>query len=241
MAITTPGAVDYHLASQTGNLSINPQAANSLLCWINASTWTGFGGTNSMVGTYNSATAGGTAIQIGTRTSNGNCDVWTWGGTVLVSSGGGTGITTLTNGVWYHIGYTYDGTTHCLYINGVITNTATTAQIAGTITAIYINGYPTGGVAETGPFSVDDISYFNRTLSADEVLTAYTTAGDRDGIRYGCTASILFAEGGNGTTANNCTDYTGNGNNLTPIGAATGVNFTYLPSYISGDSRPPQG
>ena len=240
MAVTTPGAVDYHLASQTGTMSINPQVANTLMCWINAQTWTG-GNTNSMVGTYNTATSGGTAIQIGTRNGTGNCDVWSWGGLVLASSSGGTGITTLTNGTWYHITYTYDGTTNRLYINGGLTNTSTTAQLAGTITAIYINGYPTGGTSETGLFSTDDISYFNRTLSADEILTAYTTAGDRDGIRYGCTASILFSEGATGTVANNCLDYTGMGNTLTPIGAATGVNFTYSASYINGDTRSPQG
>lgn len=238
MAITTPGAVDYHLANQAGTMSINPLVANSLMCWINATTWTG-GVTNSMVGTYNSATAGGTAIQIGTRNGTGNCDIWTWGGGVLVSSSGGTGITTLTNNTWYHIAYTFNGTTHILYINGIQTNTATTAQLAGTITAIFINGFPTGGTAETGTFSVDDISYFNRTLSASEVLTAYTTSGDRDGLVYGLTASCLLNEGAVGTTANNCIDYSGKGNNLTPIGAATGVNFVYATSYITSDSRPP--
>src|ERR1035437_4908465 len=181
MAITSPGVIDYHLASQSGTMSINPQTANTLMTWVNSTTWTG-GITNSMVGTYNSATTGGTAIQIGTRLGTGFCDIWTWGGAVLVSSTGGTGITTLSNNTWYHIAYTYDGTTHILYINGVQTNTATTTQLAGTITAIYLNGYPGGLTAETGLFSVDDISYFNRTLTAAEVMTAYSTSGDRDGL-----------------------------------------------------------
>lgn len=238
MAITTPGAVDYHLASQSGIMSINPLLPNSLMCWLNSTTWLS-GGTSSMVGTYTSTTTGGTAIQIGTRNGTGNCDVWTWGGTVLVSSSGGTGITTLADNTWYHVAYTYDGTTHSLYINGVITSTSTVAQLSGTITAIFINGFPTGGSSETGLFSADDISYFNRTLSANEIMTAYSTAGDRDGIRYGCTASILFSEGITGAVANNCIDYTGAGNTLTPIGTATGVNFIYATSYIAGDTRPP--
>ena len=238
MAITTPGAVDYHLASQTGNLSINPQTSNTLMAWINTGTgmWSG-GARRSMVGTYNTATTGGTAIQIGTGTGAGELTCWTWGGTTLVQS---TGVTMLDN-TWYHIAYTYDGTTHRLYINGVQNNTATTAQLTGTITAIYINGYPGGGVAETGTWTVDDVSYFNRTLTANEILTAFTSGGDRDGIRYGCTASILFSEGAPGGIANNCLDYTGNGNALTPIGAATGVNFVYAASYIAGDTRPPLG
>ena len=240
MAITTPGAVDYHLASQTGTMSINPLNANTLMVWINATTWLG-GVTNSMVGTYNSATAGGTAIQIGTRVGSGFCDVWTWGGTVLVSSSGGTGITTLANNTWYHVAYTFDGTTHRLYINGVQTNTATTAQLAGTITAIYVNGFPSGATSETGTFSIDDLSYFNRTLSANEILTAYSTAGDRDGLVFGLTASCLFSEGTPGTVANNCLDYSGFGNKLTPIGAATGVNFVYASSPVSDDVRAVQG
>jgi len=238
MAITSPGAVDYHLASQSGSMSINPLLSNTLMCWISATTWTG-GVTNSMVGTYNTATSGGTAIQIGTRNGTGNCDIWTWGGTVLVSSAGGTGITTLTNNTWYHIAYTFDGTTHRLYINGVITNTATTAQLAGTITAIFINGFPTGGASETGTFSLDDLSYFNRQLSANEILTAYTTAGNRDGMIYGLTATCLFSEGYTGTTANNCIDYSGKGNVLTPLGTASGVNFIYSTGIAAADTRPP--
>lgn len=237
MAITTPGAVDYHLASQSGNMSINPLTANTLMVWINSTTWTG-GTTTSMVGTYNTATSGGTAIQIGTRNGTGNCDVWTWGGGVLVSSSGGSGITTLTNNTWYHVAYTFDGTTHIMYINGIQTNTATTTQLAGTITAIYVNGFPSGGTAETGTFSIDDLSYFNRTLSANEVLSAYTTAGDRDGLIYSLTASCLFSEGTAGSVANNCIDYSGKGNTLTPIGTATGVNFVYATSPVCNDTRP---
>jgi hypothetical protein len=236
MAITTPGVVDYHLASQSGSLSISGLAPVTLMTWINTS-WT-TGGTISMVGTYNTATSGGTAIQIGTKNGAGSCDVWTWGGGQLV---GTDGLVTLTNNVWVHIAYTYDGTTHKIYVNGQYVNSGTTAQQAGTITAVYINGYPTGGTSETGTFSVDDVSYFNRPLSADEVLTAYTTAGDKDGLVYGNNVSFVFDEGFPGATANNVLDQTGNGNNLTPIGTAVGVNFIYSASYITGDSRPVMG
>jgi hypothetical protein len=234
MAITTPGAVDYHLASQTGALAINALTPVTLMTWINANFSSG--SKISMVGTYNTATSGGTAIQIGTSSGNGNVDVWTWGGTILVSS---NNIILPTSNAWNHIAYTFNGTTHSIYINGKFVNSATVAQQAGTITAVYINGYPGGGVSETGTFSVDDISYFNRVLSADEILTAYSTAGDKDGLVYGLITSLLFDEGAPGTTVTKIIDYSGQGNNLTPIGTATGVNFTYSASYISGDSRPP--
>lgn len=235
MGITTPGVVDYHLSSQNASrkLAINALTPVTLMCWINA-TWNG-GTRISMVGAYNSATAGGTAIQIGTGTGAGEVTVWTWGGTPLVNS---TGIT-LSNGVWHHIAYTFDGTTHTLYVDGVANNTATTAQLAGTITAVFINGYPTGVAAETGTFSIEDISYFTRTLTAAEILTAFTTQGDKDGIYFSNVASFLFDEGTSGAVVSDCIDYTGNLNDLTPIGAATGVNFTYNTSPISADCRPP--
>ena len=236
MAITTPGVVDYHLASQTGSLSISGTAPVTLMVWLNTN-WT-IGNTVSMVGTYNTATSGGTAIQIGTKAGTGACDVWTWGGTTLVST---VGLMTLTNNEWVHVAYTYDGTTHRIYINSQFVNSSTVAQQAGTITAVYINGYPTGGTNETGTFSVDDVSYFNRALSADEVLTAYTTAGDKDGLVYGNNVSFVFDEGFPGSIANAVIDQTGNGNTLTPIGPASGVNFVYTASFISGDSRPVLG
>lgn len=241
MAITTPGAVDYHLTSQNASRALSINAVTqpvTLMCWLNA-TWNS-GTRYSMFGTYNTPTTGGTAIQIGASLGNGNVDCWTWGGTVLVGSAGGSGALP-TNNAWTHIAYTYDTTTHRLYINGQACNTATTAQLAGTITAVYCNGYPGGGAAETSTFSVEDSSYFLRVLSPQEILTAYTTTGDRDGLWYGNAASYLFDEGTTGSTASQVTDYTGHLNNLTPIGTATGVNFTYSQSYITNDLRPVQG
>jgi len=236
MAITSPGSVDYHLASQTGLLSINALQPVTLMAWINVN-WN-IGTTLSILGTYNTATSGGTAIQIGTRggTDTGNVIIWTWGGTYLVSS---AGLVTPTSNDWCHVAYTYNGTTHKLYINGQFANSSTTAQQSGTVTAVYINGYPTGGTNETGNFAVDDINYFARELSADEILTAYSTGGDKDGLVYQRAASYLCNEGVIGNAATSITDLSGLLNTLTPTGTATGVNFTYSVSPINRDSRPP--
>lgn len=234
MAITSPGAVDRHLASQTGLLSINALQPVTLMAWINVD-WT-ITTTLSILGTYNTATSGGTGIQIGIRATDvGNVSVWTWGGTILVSSAGAVAPT---SNDWTHVAYTYDGTVHRIYINGQFANSATTAQQAGTITAVYVNGYPSGGAAETGDFSVDDISYFGRTLSADEVLTAYSTGGDKDGLTYQRTASFLCNEGVIGTSVTAVTDLSGLLNTLTPLGTATGSSFTYTVSPINRDTRP---
>lgn len=233
MAITSPGIVDRHLASQTGLLSINALQPVTLMAWVNVD-WN-YGSTLSILGTYNSATSGGTAIQIGLRPTNpGDVLIWTWGGTILVSS---AGIVTPTSNDWTHVAYTYDGTTHRLYVNGQFANSSVVAQQAGTITAVYVNGYPTGGVNETGPFAVDDINYFSRTLSDAEILTAYTTGGDKDGLVHQRTASFLCNEGVIGTSATAVTDLSGLLNTLTPIGSATGSNFTYTVSPINRDTR----
>lgn len=237
MSIVSPGAVDRHLASQnvSRTLSINAVQPVTLMCWISSALWSG-GSRRSMVGTYNTATSGGTAIQIGTGTGSGEVTCWTWGGGTLVGS---TGIT-VANDTWYHFAYTYDGTTNRLYINGALNNSTTNAQQVGTITAVYINGYPGGGTAETGAFSCDDISYFNRTLSADEILTAYSTRGDKGGLVYGLSANFLFNEATTGAIVANCIDYTGGLNDLTHIGAGAG-NFTYATSDVNFDSRRPVG
>jgi hypothetical protein len=244
MAITTPGAVDYHLACQSGgNLSFNPQLPLTLMVWLNTAVWSSAARV-SMFGTYNSATAGGTAVQIGTSTGAGEISCWTWGGTVLIGS---TGYTAPSN-TWIHIAYAFDGTvanggtnTHRLYINGVLNNSNTTGtQLAGTITSVYINGYPGGGVSETGVISVEDARYYNRVLSANEILSAYTSYGDRDGIVSGLIASYSFSENAPGVVANNIKDIAGGGNTLTPIGAAA-ANFTFSTSIVAGDCRPPLG
>lgn len=236
MAITSPGPVDRHLASQTGTMSINALSPVTLMAWINVN-WN-YGTTLSILGTYNTATSGGTAIQIGIRTGAeaGNVLVWTWGGGILVSS---AGIVAPVSNDWTHVAYTFDGTFHKIYINGQFANSSTTAQQAGTITAVFINGYPSGGAAETGNFAVDDISYFGRALTDDEIRTAYATGGDRDGLVYQRTASFLCNEGVTGSTVVAVTDLSGGANTLTPIGTATGSNFTYSVSPINRDTRMP--
>ena len=237
MAVTSPGAVDYHLAIQAGTLAINQVTPFTISCWINAQVWTG-GNRTSMVGFYTNATTGGSGIQVGTGAGTGSLDVWYWGGTILVSSTGGTGVTSLTNGVWYHIAYTYDGTTHRLYVNGAITNTSVVAQSTGTSNTVFVNGYPTGGANETGLFTVDDFYIYNRALSANEISTQYATAGDCAGLWYGLQCNNRFGEGTG--TASNCIDYSGHSNGLTPMGAATGVNFVYSTSATYNDLRPAQ-
>jgi hypothetical protein len=220
-------------ATNTTNFQ-SATTASSISVWINAD-WQGATGTKSYVGMYHSTT--GTAVQIGTRIANGQCDIWTWGGTLLLST---TGVT-IPNGSWVHIGYTYDGTTHRVYYNGALNSTSTTAQLAGNFNMVFLNGYRGGTVSETGTFQVDTYDYYNRMLSADEMRTIYSAKGNRHGIVYGCVARYEFDEGVSGATVGtiyNQTAYDGTVSNLVSNSART-PTVTFTPGYVSGNLRPP--
>jgi hypothetical protein len=145
---TTNGDSLANLTDATFFASSN--TAQSINVWINA-LWDGNVKTSSMVGMY-SSTGGPTAsaVQIGSRVAAGQCDIWTWGGGILIST---TGITIPSN-TWVNITYTYDGTTHRVYYNGSLNNTSTTAQIVGNFNQVFLNGFATGGTNETATFMV---------------------------------------------------------------------------------------
>jgi hypothetical protein len=181
MAIQS-NAADIHLrSSQAMNLSA--QTPFSVTTWINA-TWNP-GTTSSLVGIYGPPTdtpLGGpvTAMQIGTQTGTYDIVCWTWGGGLLVA--GPAAAMTGFNGIWVFITYTFDGTTHRLYRNGVLLASSTNAQIPGYLNQVYINGYPGSITSEVASFQTDQYALYRRTLSADEVLTIYNAGGARHGI-----------------------------------------------------------
>jgi hypothetical protein len=210
--------------------------AQSISVWINA-LWDGATKTTSMVGMY--ASAGGVAIQIGSRLVAGQCDIWTWGGAVLIST---TGITIPTN-AWVNITYTYDGTSHKVYYNGVLNNTSTTAQIVGNFNQVYLNGYSTGTTSETGNFYVDTYDYYNRVLSAEEVRTIYEAEGNRHGIVAGALLRYEFDEGVISNTVTsivNQTAYDLTVSNLVS-GSARTPRVVYSPGSVSCNLRVPLG
>lgn len=222
-------ATDVHLTSASSNFP-NTTSAITFMTWLNYGSWSA-GTTASMVGVY---LPGTTAIQIGTRTIN-NIDIWTWGGTLLVST---NGLYTPPNNTWMHVCYTYDGTTSKVYANGSLINSSTTTQIAGVLTTMYINGYPTGATNETCTVGVDDTILFDRVLTADEIQTIYTSAGTTDGVNYGVKARYRYDEQPVGSVVTSIIDYSGNNNQLTPAGTGT---ITYITTYISNDERPVLG
>lgn len=222
-------ATDVHLTSNVSNFP-NRSAPFSLSCWVNA-IWSA-SGTVSMVGLYLPGTV---AIQIGKRTG-GQIDAWTWGGGVFISS---SGVYTPSDNTWLNISYTWDSTTHRLYVNGNFITSSTTAITPGVFSLIYINGYPTGGAAETSNSLIDDVSYFNRVLSASEIQTIYTGRGARDNIYNGLVSRYCFNSLPVGATVDTIVDYSGNNNILTQSGA--GDNITHALGIVDLDTTPVLG
>jgi hypothetical protein len=217
-------------------------ASQSINVWINA-LWDGNVKTSSMVGMYNAV--GATAIQIGSRTAAGQCDIWTWGGGIMISS---TGVTIPSN-TWANITYTYDGTSHRLYYNGVLNNTVVngtapnTAQIAGNFNQVFLNGFATGAASETANFQVDTYYYYNRTLTADEILTIYNSRGNRHGIVYRSLLRYEFDEGVQGATVSsirNQTTYPLPVSDLVSNSVRT-PTVIYSPGAVSSNLRVPLG
>lgn len=217
---------------------VNFQSSTSpitITCWINA-PWSG--ATHSYVGMYDEkqrvATGNSTAIQLGSRAAN-TFNVWTWGGGILVTSS-----ITISPGVWTFLAYTYDGTTHRCYVNGQLGGSSTVTQLAGNFDRIYLNGYTNGGANETDTFQLDTYNYYNRTLSANELLTMYTSRGNRHGIVHGVVARYEFDGGSLGTSVSSVTNLTTYNllySNLIPVTPAGTTRVNYISGHASGNLR----
>ncbi len=216
-------------------------APQSISVWINA-LWDGATQTTSLVGMYSSDNipgGAGSALQIGSYSIDGQCVVWTWGGAPLVAT---TGIVIPSN-TWVNITYTYDGTTHKLYYNGVLNNTSTVVQTAVNFNQVYMNGFANGGTSETGNFFVDTYDYYNRALSADEILTIYNAHGNRHGILYGALLRYEFDEDAVGAATSlvyNQTDYVHGVSDLLSATART-PRIAYSPGTAASNLRVPLG
>lgn len=216
---------DSHLTSTVASAPDTGEQI-SITTWMSGIWSTTAATSKSFVGIYGPSVAAPiTAIQIGSRVTNNAVYVWTWGGGVLVNTGAGV----VTDGVNHFIVYTFDGTSHRVFVDGVLQGTSTAAQIAGQFNTFYINGYPTGGTNETSTHVVDSVQLFNRTLQPDEILTMYSSRGSRHGISNGLIAYYEFDEGAQGATTSTCFDFTeGVPAPLTWAGTGTTMSYTYV-------------
>jgi hypothetical protein len=241
---------ESYLSSYPANNMPNTNSTITLMGWFNSAAFGVAGTIASMVGLYNgtnnASTSPTTAIQIGCGQGTANeVTVWTWGNPALVTSTASSAPTS----TWFHVAYTCTAIsggdqTHSIYINGTLNNSSTNAtQVAGTLTQVYINGYPqTTAQIEGGQQSsttmVDDVRLYNRVLSANEIQTIYALRGFRDGIVNGLIARYSFNESAVGNTVASCIDYSSSGSPLTAVNVnhSTGA-ATYASGFANIDTR----
>lgn len=176
-ALTVPqgGAVQISgLPLPTGN------AARSVSCWVHMEGVTnlrrqfiGYGTTEDGKAfglSYNNAVPG--------TTLNAQFLTYTWGNSNDATRGY---INANTNACgWVHLVAVYTGGTDNkvrLYLNGVLVEITPMSTINTTGTDLVIGGLPNGTPSSAAPFRIDDISIYNRALTATEVATFYD---DRD-------------------------------------------------------------
>jgi hypothetical protein len=213
MALQFPasGANRLDDAAIVGGPAINGNI--SISYWLNAVS---MATVQSIYGVY-TATIGTAGIQMGIR--NTALCIWVWGGGILVQG------TTNTTGAWIHCVYTYNGTTHRLYVNGVEeANSAATPQ-TGNVLVIQFNSYAGGGASEVFAGLIADARLYNRTLSAAEVQTIFACRGT-DGITSGLFSRYLFNELSPGTAVSsaNTKDVSGTQQGLLTL---TGSGFAF--------------
>ena len=220
---------DCHLTTTATNF-LNRAEPLSILCWLNSTAWNS-STVSCMVGIYSPEI---TAIQIGCR-GGAAIDIWNWGGENLISS---YGLYQPVAATWIAVAYIWDGYSHLLYVQGELIATSTTEIIDGDITSLYINGFPTSTSSESSATRIDEVSYYNRALTQDEVKTI-TSLQSASNITNGLIAQYRFNELPIGATVSSVVDYSGNGNTLLLSG--TSNQATYSNGISSGSIRPVLG
>jgi Concanavalin A-like lectin/glucanases superfamily len=113
--------------------------------------------------------SGSAAVQIGQR-----------GSALVASKSGGVILATASStpaSGWHHLAYTFDGTTHRLYLDGGTATTSTVAPDTGAPTSVWIGTY--NGGSELWAGSLDDVRIYSRVLGATEI--AALAAGNQVG------------------------------------------------------------
>lgn len=220
-------AADSHLANTSSSGFTRSVEPFSITAWVNTQ-WTG--ATKSLIGMYGPVVTPTTALQIGARLDQ--VSFWAFGGAIYVSTPAPP------DNTWAFIAYTYDGTTHRTYVNGIPGNTSAIAVPNNEQYAtIYINGYPTGLAAETAAYQLDSYYFYNRTLSAAEVLSMFNAFGARHFVTDGLVAALEFNENVAGSSATLIRDQSGNGNHLAASGATSAITYIYNGAVASSNLR----
>ena len=81
---------------------------------------------------------------------------------------------------WYHLVYTYDGTTAKAYVNGIYKNSLSVSGFTQKNIPLGIGSFSGGGWYFNG--LIDEVRIYNRALSADEIQAHYKAGLDKLGL-----------------------------------------------------------
>lgn len=190
---------------------INLGKNQSVFCWIKPGSFNSSGNLTGVCGQhrYPSCTGLGITLKYASATTGYLCIAWGDGNSRQYAHQPGDIL--LTAGNWYHVGYTYDGVTVRLYVNGIldksynISNIATPTDyfhcfrwsLAADANSMY-NGYNLSG-------RLNDVRAYNHTLSTKEIrelakgkMIHYTfNEGAYDGVKNILTPTIAGASAAN--------------------------------------------
>jgi hypothetical protein len=166
-SISLDGTDDYVTLANASSFPAN-NASQTIAAWLYYPTTPG--STATAISLVNTSSSSITALQV----RSGNIGIFKWGGTGLAST------TQPAQATWNHVVYTYDGTTHSLYLNGRLANTSTTSPNSATPNAAYFGDYTASG-GEYWPGQIDDVRIYNYPLTAAQALLIFNDGAARYG------------------------------------------------------------
>ena len=127
------------------------------------------------------------------------------GGTLSLQSN-----SSLAVGSFYHVVVTYSGTTGNIYVNGISDGSASGSYVVPTGVSLWING-GIGGAQESNTY-IDDVRWYNRALSADEVQrlwnsTVFTRYFTIENVMRDSNGDITAAGGNDDPSTQKITSY----------------------------------
>ena len=108
-------------------------------------------------------------VHVGFRDSK--LAVWKFGGSVLVSAAAPA------PGAWHHVAYTFDGTTHRLYVDGAVAATSTAAPSSSLPNRLEFGRWEGIGIKEYFKGMMDEVRIYARAMSDPEIRDLVPAGG----------------------------------------------------------------
>ena len=137
-------------------------------------------------------------------------------GAAVLASVNVSNLTTYPLNTWRHVAYTWDGTTHRLYLNGTEVAMSTTAPVSVAASTVTVGASQDGGLDEFFSGKIDDLRIYSTPLTAPQIASlyagGYASTGGTSTFTLGANTTVGGAFGldsGALTTSSNSISVTG--------------------------------